>query len=327
MRIETNPPAIIRSVEDAQTIVRHAKEALSRGDRSSWEVADDFAKLAALGWSTRRIAEECETNKDSVSRFIRCAKTHPVSLGIQRPRFWDAYREARDGKEAECGNEEAESKSDAASDLPTSDPRRDIIRAFFKGETEKADEDEPDEPDEPDLAIADAHQPAPQPVQKPRDDILRDAVGHKVPESVRPAFETVELFEEMENRVRILAKLVDEAARMKGGGEQLAGICRSTRSGESGDKYLYKLESLSTLKRDIRGVKPYSVCPYCKGSCKKDCRGCLGNGWISELTWKHTEDAIKARLSEDNGQPAPTPMSKVLSSDQCGPYGAAGGRL
>jgi hypothetical protein len=88
-------PAAVRS-ED-QTLVKAAKAALDRADKSSWEAADTFAELQRRGWGTRKIAEACETNRQTVSLFIRCAKRYPAVA--DRPAFWQVYREVRPDKE------------------------------------------------------------------------------------------------------------------------------------------------------------------------------------------------------------------------------------
>lgn len=62
---------------------------------SRWCEADRYAELARRGRSTRWIAEKCNTNKDSVSRFVRCVERIPRDT--ERPSFWQVYRDVKEG--------------------------------------------------------------------------------------------------------------------------------------------------------------------------------------------------------------------------------------
>jgi hypothetical protein len=77
---------------DTRGIVCRARAALAAGDNNSWAAADAFLELSRLGWSVRKIAAACDTNKSSVARFIACARRFPVPVMGQRPRFWDAFQ-------------------------------------------------------------------------------------------------------------------------------------------------------------------------------------------------------------------------------------------
>jgi hypothetical protein len=68
----------------------------AQSNLSSWELADIYAELKALGRSVREIAVACETNKDTVSRFIRVVE---YCLPREtRPSFWEAYAAIRSDK-------------------------------------------------------------------------------------------------------------------------------------------------------------------------------------------------------------------------------------
>lgn len=121
----------------------------------------------------------------------------------------------------------------------------------------------------------------------------RDEEGHKVPEAVAPAFANLEKFLELDSLLRQVQKLLDELSRLPGG-EQLVGWLKPTGNAE---KTINKSEHVNTLKRELKGVRPHSVCPWCKGTCKPGCKGCHGNGWVTAITWTSAEDEVKARLS------------------------------
>ena len=59
---------------DAIAARQEAEATEEEASPSRWREADNYATLAERGWSTRRIAEKCETNKDTVSYFVRCAR-------------------------------------------------------------------------------------------------------------------------------------------------------------------------------------------------------------------------------------------------------------
>ena len=62
---------------------------------SRWREADAYLALSEQGWSTRKIADACGSNKSSVALFINCAKACPTSG--TRMSFWSAFSEARSG--------------------------------------------------------------------------------------------------------------------------------------------------------------------------------------------------------------------------------------
>lgn len=78
-------------VADAIAARAEAEATEAEASPSRWREAHNYLALSERGWSTRRIATECETNKDSVSRFIRCAQR--IGTDTDRPPFWHAYAE------------------------------------------------------------------------------------------------------------------------------------------------------------------------------------------------------------------------------------------
>jgi hypothetical protein len=124
-------------------------------------------------------------------------------------------------------------------------------------------------------------------------DEITDNEKHKVPEVAQEAFRNLAKFEECDKLCRALQKLMDEISGLPGG-EQLGKFLQPT--GSEG-KTVNKSEHLNALKRDLKGTRPHSVCPYCSGKAKKDCKGCAGRGWVTATTWKDAEDSVKARLA------------------------------
>ena len=66
-------------VQRAVAAKERAEEVESESSPSRWEEADCYKALADRGWSVRRIAEECGTNKDTVSR-LRAGVKSPAAL-------------------------------------------------------------------------------------------------------------------------------------------------------------------------------------------------------------------------------------------------------
>lgn len=74
-----------------KALVARAKRLQATANATSWELADTYAELKRRGWTVRRVAEECETNKDTVSRFVRTVER---CIGTDtRPSFWKVYAE------------------------------------------------------------------------------------------------------------------------------------------------------------------------------------------------------------------------------------------
>jgi hypothetical protein len=89
----------IESLADADVVVeaRSAREAAdaveAESSPSRWREADAYAELSRRGWSLRRIADECGTNKDTVSVMVRMVSTYVDKDA--RPSFWTAYSGTR----------------------------------------------------------------------------------------------------------------------------------------------------------------------------------------------------------------------------------------
>lgn len=95
---EVNPPSFTddQLVADAVLAREEAETAEEKASPSRWREADDYAELSMRGWSTRKIAEACGTNRNTVSLFVRCSECHPRVT--ERPSFWQAYQEIRSDK-------------------------------------------------------------------------------------------------------------------------------------------------------------------------------------------------------------------------------------
>lgn len=130
------------------------------------------------------------------------------------------------------------------------------------------------------------------PKKSDADETLKDKCGHVVPTNCADAFATVKKFEEMDGHCRKLQTLIDEVSRLDGG-EQLA-RCLQAKGGE--DKTVNHSEDLDALKRNLKGTRPYSICPWCKGKRATGCKGCSGYGWVTKITWDAAEEDVKARI-------------------------------
>ncbi len=87
-----NEAAEVRPADEA-VIVKRIKKNLALGNKSSWDVADDYVRLSGLGWTQQGIADEFDTVQSSVSYFLGAARKY--LLGDIRPPFWDAYAEVK----------------------------------------------------------------------------------------------------------------------------------------------------------------------------------------------------------------------------------------
>jgi hypothetical protein len=113
----TRPGTAGTSSSPAEALERATDEAIERGERSSWQVADNFLEFSKRGWTQQRIGERFGYKQQNVSRYIACAELYALgrkrprfkypqssvskfaacarnySLGNKRPPFWDAYDE------------------------------------------------------------------------------------------------------------------------------------------------------------------------------------------------------------------------------------------
>jgi hypothetical protein len=111
---------------------------------------------------------------------------------------------------------------------------------------------------------------------------LKDEEGHPVPDSCYQAFANLEKFKELISWAMQGQKMIDELSRLPGG-EDLKHHLTPTGDAE---KTINKSNHLNLLKADIKGCSPYAVCPDCKASGKKQCRPCVGTGWVTKEVWK-----------------------------------------
>jgi ParB family chromosome partitioning protein len=93
-------------VKQAIAARQRAEKAEGVASPARWDEADCYAEMSSDGWSVRRIAKECETNKSSVAVFIAAVSRYPDS--DTRPLFWEAY--------AECTGEKTDAQRIVASD-------------------------------------------------------------------------------------------------------------------------------------------------------------------------------------------------------------------
>lgn len=95
------PQLSLLSDDDVVAVARVAREKAesveSEDSPSRWVEADSYAELGVRRWSTRKIAEACGTNRNTVSVFIRAVSRYRDREA--RPRFWDAYAEVTGEKE------------------------------------------------------------------------------------------------------------------------------------------------------------------------------------------------------------------------------------
>lgn len=79
-------------VEQARVAREEAESAEAEaGSPHRWREADRYYSLSERGWSARRIAGACGTNKSSVAVYVKAVSRYPDSFG--RPTFWHAYAE------------------------------------------------------------------------------------------------------------------------------------------------------------------------------------------------------------------------------------------
>jgi hypothetical protein len=123
------------------------------------------------------------------------------------------------------------------------------------------------------------------------DEPFIDSSGHAIPGAIGEAF--LAPFEDALSVCQQLQAMIDKLARGPGG-SQLARFLQPKKS--SGDKIIHRSQHLDALKQDLKGTRPHSVCPYCQGKQKKDCKGCTGAGWVTKITWDGCDDTVKARL-------------------------------
>lgn len=125
-------------------------------------------------------------------------------------------------------------------------------------------------------------------------DNIVDALNHPVPDSCAEAFRNLDSFALIDSLCRQLQSSIDELSGVRGG-EQLRTCLQPT--GSEG-KTINKSEHLNALKRDLKGTRPYAVCPWCAGKALKTCKGCSGAGWITKMTWDNADEQTRNKLKK-----------------------------
>lgn len=125
-------------------------------------------------------------------------------------------------------------------------------------------------------------------------DQLKDALGHAVPDSCAESFRNLDNFAILDSLCRQLQSGIDDLSQLPGGLQ----LRRHLQPTGAEGKTINKSEHLNSLKRDLKGTRPYAVCPWCVGAAKKDCKGCSGDGWITKITWDNADDKTKARMKK-----------------------------
>lgn len=120
-----------------------------------------------------------------------------------------------------------------------------------------------------------------------------DPLGHAIPAKCRDAFANLERFKVLDSLAQQLQKQIDDLSRLPGG-EQL---CRCLKPTGNDQKTINKSEHLNSLKRDLKGTRPHSVCPWCKGTGTSNCKGCSGNGWVTKLSYDNAPETLTAELA------------------------------
>jgi hypothetical protein len=121
-----------------------------------------------------------------------------------------------------------------------------------------------------------------------------DKAGHYLTPACEAAFASLEKFQAIDSLLKKVQKQIDELSELKGG-EQL---CRFLKPTGGEGKTINKSEHLNSLIRDLKGTRPYSVCPYCKGTPGNGCKGCNRTGWVTKTTWDGAEEELKAELAK-----------------------------
>lgn len=145
-------------------------------------------------------------------------------------------------------------------------------------------------------ALAPPPSPAPDVDREPgveaSDEAFQDSEGHDIPGPVAEAF--LAPFGDAVSLCQKLQGMVDKIA-CGPGGTQLARFVSPRKSGE---KVVQRSKHLDALKQDLKGTRPHSVCPYCKGKRTGECKGCSGAGWVTKTTWDGCDNGTKARLAK-----------------------------
>lgn len=122
----------------------------------------------------------------------------------------------------------------------------------------------------------------------------RDFLGHLITDKCRDAFLSLAKFKELDGLTAQLQKQIDALSKSPGG-EQLGRFLQATGSEA---KTINKSEHLNALKRDLKGTRPYCVCPWCKGKGYANCKGCNGTAWVTKTTWDNADEMTRGGLAK-----------------------------
>lgn len=123
-------------------------------------------------------------------------------------------------------------------------------------------------------------EPAPEPAPPP--EIPTDNNGRELPAQAIAAFEQLPEIKAASKDFDALAKRVEAIAEGPAG-SHLRGVRAADITG-----------TLKRLKKSLWSMRPYLVCPYCKGK-KPGCNVCKGDGWVTQVSY----DRAPAETKED----------------------------
>lgn len=112
-----------------------------------------------------------------------------------------------------------------------------------------------------------------------------DSVKTEIPERLEPIFNRVD-------EIKILAQALSQ-------------LLKRLEDAKVKNDELYhhlKLEPVKAmvedLRRTLKAVIPYAVCPYCSGDGGPSCINCSGLGWVTKMIWDAIPDSVKAKEKE-----------------------------
>lgn len=130
-----------------------------------------------------------------------------------------------------------------------------------------------------------------------------DALELPVPDDLLPTWESVELFNQIQSKLREVNHLIDKLCGMPGAKVYLTKATLRHRQ-ESPDKPLtHSSEYVTSALRELRDSMPFaSVCPYCYPKRLPDCRVCGGLGWTTKYGWSQAPEGMKAMVLKRVGR-------------------------
>jgi len=146
----------------------------------------------------------------------------------------------------------------------------------------KSKEEESDDDGEPAPELPEEPNTQPEPAHH----ILLDSLDRPVPDNLLPAFQALDLYDELEKHLRKVAEIVNQIAWGPGGHD----LRRRCQLQERNGKQSFRLDRIRDATFDIKQARPYAgMCPYCvtdnDGIPDKQCKACFGEGWVGKGTW------------------------------------------